>query len=633
MRQFYRSELLTRKIDTQGYVTSNQHRGHAHDDGWPFPTWAQSGGAGWLFSHVGDPYVKMFSLPLLTSLAGWGTNEIRAVTHNPQTGLQLDLGPQASLSSPPINVDTLVSPFIAIEWTGNLGDGAKPFLEWTTADAPEFTSSRRVAFSATPMGKPGRNITMIETRGHPLWKGRITRLRVHFGNPASAQITFRGLHTAVDSRHPINNSQWLVACADYFDWTTDVEFLRVNLGRMRQAADYAIREFGLEEHGVAVVPWVGHDGRPGFAVSPDGKKSIFPGRGVGNNYWDLLPFGAEDAMLTTSLQYALRRIGELEDRISREPDWKLPSAPGRGKQLRSLATRLQHEGAKRFWDSREGRFAGWVDRDGVAHDYGFTFLNLEAVYYGLATPDQARTIVDWVSGKRVVEGDTSQGADIYHWRFGPRATTRRNVDCYGWVWHNPETIPWGYQVQDGGAVLGFSFYDLMARLQVNGPDDAWQRLRPITEWFAEVQEAGGYRKYYAVPGRGSLQGGGPPGGLGMDHEFMESVLLPQVMIYGFLGLKPEPGGFQIDPRLPKDWPSLTITRVAVQDYVLDLTAAPGRIEIKCRASSGQPLSVLLPRGTWRLVRRDKASSHRVRSDSDRVQLKLEPGHTAVFTRR
>ena len=32
----------------------------------------------------------------------------------------------------------------------------------------------------------------------------------------------------------------------------------------------------------------------------------------------------------------------------------------------------------------------------------------------------------------------------------------------------------------GGAVLGFSYHDLMARLMVDGPDDAWQRLKEVT---------------------------------------------------------------------------------------------------------------------------------------------------------
>jgi hypothetical protein len=96
-------------------------------------------------------------------------------------------------------------------------------------------------------------------------------------------------------------------------------------------------------------------------------------------------------------------------------------------------------------------------------------VNLEAIHYGLASPEQARSIFDWLDGKREIAADTSRGADIYHWRFAPRATTRRNIDTYVWAWSNPEQIPWGGQIQDGGAVLGFSFHDMMARLQNQRP--------------------------------------------------------------------------------------------------------------------------------------------------------------------
>lgn len=207
-------------------------------------------------------------------------------------------------------------------------------------------------------------------------------------------------------------------------------------------------------------------------------------------------------------------------------------------------------------------------------------MNLEAIHHGLATPEQARSIFDWLDGRRTVEGDTSTGADIYRWRFAPRATTRRNVETYVWPWFNPEQIPWGGQVQDGGAVLGFSYFDLMARLKANGPDDAWRRLREILAWFREVQAGGGYRAYYAKPGRGTLQGGGPAGGLGLDQEFLESVLVPQVMLYGFLGFTATSEGHRIQPRLPKDWPSLTVRGVRLHDRVLDITAhADGRVTV------------------------------------------------------
>jgi len=643
MRRFYRSALLERKIDGEGYVTSNQHRGHAHDDGWPFPTWGQAGGRGWLFSHVGDPYAAMFKLPLLTTLAGWKAKAVTVTAHDSNTGLQLNLEPNASLTTPAIKVDTLVTPFIAIEWNGSLPTDARPFLEWTTADAPQFDMARRIAFSSTPPPMAvghDRQTTMIAAYRHPLWQGRIIQLRVNFGNDAPAHITFRSLHTAVDSRHDVNNSQWLEGCVDFFDWTTDVEFLRANLDRIRRATDFAVNEFGLSQNGVAVVPWVGHDGRPGFTIGADGKKKMFPGRGVGNNYWDLLPFGGQDAFLTISLHHALNRVADLEEQILHHPEWNLPTMPNRAETLRGYTTRLQSEGSKKFWDDKKGRFIGWIDRDGVAHDYGFTFMNLEAVRYGFTSAAQAKAIVDWVSGRREVADDTSRGEDIYHWRFAPRATTRRNVECYGWFWSAPEKIPWGYQVQDGGAVLGFSFYDIMSRLRVNGPDDAWERLKQITDWFAEVQQSGGYREYYKLPERGTLQGGGTSGGLGMDKEFMESILLPQVMLYGFLGFTPQPEGFRIEPRLPTNWPSLTITRIAVQDCVLDVTARPDALEIICRKGSTKPLHLSLAPGEWQLAVTDAknqpsgaTTSHSVRTAADKISVTLQTGQLVKLLRQ
>ncbi|MFM9016223.1 MAG: hypothetical protein ACKOLZ_01710, partial [Verrucomicrobiota bacterium] len=167
-----------------------------------------------------------------------------------------------------------------------------------------------------------------------------------------------------------------------------------------------------------------------------------------------------------------------------------------------------------------------------------------------------------------------------HWRFGPRMTTRRNVDDYVWVWSRPDSIPWGGQVQDGGGVLGFSYHDVMARLRVNGPDDAWRRLKEINAWFRETQAEGGYRAFYAKPGRGTMQGGGLAGGLGLDQEFFESALVPTVLVHGVLGLKAGPDGLKAEPRLPKGWPSLTVRGVLHGGATYDVTGrADGTSEI------------------------------------------------------
>jgi len=325
--------------------------------------------------------------------------------------------------------------------------------------------------------------------------------------------------------------------------------------------------------------WPGHEGRSGVRWV-DGKKMIVRGEGIGSNYWDLLPFGGEDALATIYYYDAVLDLAELEEQIAAHPEWNIAVGADafNAADLRRHADEVRAYGRKRFWNERTGRF-GTVDLGGVLHDYGFTFLNNEAVYYGFASPEQAASIHAWLAGQRTVEGDTSTGPDIYHWRFGPRSTTKRNIDYYFWGWSAPESIPFGYQVQDGGAVLGFSFHDLMARLMTAGPDDAVKRLSEICTWFDETQAAGGYRAYYSDPKRGTLQGGGPPGGLGLDREFFESILVPQVMLYGFLGFKPTVSGCEIAPRLPAAWPSLTVTRIRLHEHVLDILVQGKSIQV------------------------------------------------------
>jgi hypothetical protein len=159
-----------------------------------------------------------------------------------------------------------------------------------------------------------------------------------------------------------------------------------------------------------------------------------------------------------------------------------------------------------------------------------------------------------------------------------------------------ESIPFGNQVQDGGGVLGFSYHDLMARLLTAGPDDAARRLGEICTWFDETQAAGGYRAYYSDPSRGTMQGGNVPGGLGLDKEFFESILVPQVMLYGFLGFRPTADGCEISPRLPADWPSLGITRIHLHDHVLDVQVHDTTIEVTDHGPGTSALEVRVPEG-------------------------------------
>lgn len=588
-RAQYRAAFLNRRMDVEGYASMQQHRGMAHSEGWPFPAWQQSTGAGFHFSTDGEPWaIQNFALKPLTSTDGWEITGAEVEGIDPVAGLKLRAtGDVVSITTPAFHCGTIVAPFARLEWAAHgLSPESKPGVAWLLEGEAGWKPERHVTFPPL-CDADGLRYANVPLYKHLGYAGLLTRYRVTFDRAAGSRIDLKSIITAIDTRHPITNPLFVRGCAEYFAWTQDADFLRQNIARMRKALHFALEEFSVRKEKHVRVAWVGHDGRSGFVIGPDGKKTARPGVGVGNNYWDLLPFGAHDAIATMYVFDALQHFAKLERDIATHPGWSIPRdvEPFAVDDLANLAAEIRADFQQRFWSNETNRFVGWTDVEGHACDYGFTFVNLEAIHYGLASAVQARSILAWLDGAREIAADTSRGADIYRWRFAPRATTRRNVETYVWPWFNPEQIPWGDQVQDGGAVLGFSFHDLMARLRTNGPDDAWKRLREILAWFREVQAEGGYRAYYAKTGRGTLQGGGPPGGLGMDEEFLESVLVPQAMLYGFLGFEVGADDYAVRPSLPKDWPSLTVTGIRFHDRVLDITAhADGRVEVRQRAT-------------------------------------------------
>lgn len=571
-RAQYRQVFLTRRIDEEGYVSMQQHRGMAHSEGWPFPAWQQSTGKGFHFSTRGDGWaVQMLGLQALTSTDGWNIQGAEIVSINDEHGLVLNIKePEVTITTPAFRCGTIAAPFARLEWElQDFPSDGRAFLEWQLEGENDWGTRRSVPLR-TPTAMQFENVPLYR---QPTYAGLLTRYRIRIENASGSQIHLKSLITAIDTRHPITNTLFVRGCCDYFNWTLDTAFLKQNIQRIRTAMLYALKECQVREQKHVFVPWVGHDGRSGLARDADGHKKTRIGLGVGNNYWDLLPFGGHDALATVYLYDALRSFIDLERAIAQHKEWEIAPDPSiETDQLVRLNEAIRSDFQIRFWNTETLRFNGWIDIENQPYDYGFTFVNLEAVHYGLASGEQTAEIFTWLDGDREIETDTSRGADIYHWRFAPRATTKRNIETYVWPWFNPEDIPWGDQVQDGGAVLGFSYFDLMARLKTLGPDDAWKRLREITAWYREVEAAGGYRAYYAQPGRGTLQGGGTAGGLGLDQEFMESVLVPQIMLYGFLGFEAHADGYKLNPKLPKDWPSLTISNIQFQGRSLTITA-------------------------------------------------------------
>lgn len=594
----HREHLSKIELDNEGYVLTHQHFSHAHDLGWPFPMWTQSGRnateregktAGWHFQPV-DQVPGWVGNALRgwqddrwvgeTAAASWSLENATSEGIQNNRWVVRAAGPSPMLTSPEgIHIEAFQAPFLQIRWKrgGEAPPAATPFVEWMRDTDDAFSPDRRVYVypDKTPLsGEFWHSIPAMHR--HPLWEGTIKRLRFSLA-PGEDDVTLEidSIFTVYDTRHTINNPIFILAACNYFAWTGDLTFLRDNVNRMRRALQYQMDFMGAREHGHIRNEWPGHDGLAGYIVHEDGSKTMRPGHGIGNNYWDLLPFGWDDFYATYQYYAAVNRMAALEEAIAENPGWDMPRGVGStpAAELRDHAARVKTTANERFWNPETGRFVPSINADGDSFDDGLTFLNLDAIRYGIATDEHAASIMAWINGDRIVEGDTATGEDLYRWRFGPRATTKRNVTWYGHGWTSPESIPWGGQVQDGGAVLGFTFYDLWARLHVLGPDNAWTRLQEILAWDREVMDAGGYRAYYADGKQGTtLQGGGTAGGLGIDFEFFESSLLPAIVPYGFLGLDPRPDALHLAPNLPADCPEMSVRNLRYHGVPLDITA-------------------------------------------------------------
>lgn len=597
MRRHWSAALSQRILDPEGYVATHQHASIAHQLGWPFPFWNQGRrGCGWHFSFK-DTVGPSWRPQQLSTIDGWVLRGAADAGLGDE-GWTIEVQESDAAITPPAWLcDTLEVPFLQLRWRAEGLGKARPYITWIAPGEQWDDGGRRMYFD--PPGDAAVEYAMIPMYRHPDWSGQVQQLRIGLGNTGPGKVVLQAFFSQYDTRHNINGQNFIRGCAKYFFWTQDLTFLRANIQRMRTALRYIMHEHHTLEAKVVVTDWVGHDGRSGIRRTPDGKE-ILTGHGIGNNYWDLLPFGGKDCYATVQYYDALRTMAEIEREILAHPEWNIPGgflafSPD---ELERHAAEVKETGNTLFWNPTTERFAACVDADGRRHDYGYTFLNLEAVHYEFATPAHAEAILSWIDGRRTVEGDTSQGDDIYHWRFAPRATTLRNIDWYFWAWSNPESIPFGGQVQDGGAVLGFSYHDLSARLRVLGPNNAWNRLQEILRWFNEVQAAGGYRAYYDGTRDGTLQGGGTAGGLGLDREFFESALVPQIMLYGFLGFQPRGDGFALNPRLPDDWPELAIDRIRFHDVLLEIRAGRDWIEIRSQGTLDQPLRLILPDRNW-----------------------------------
>ena len=424
----------------------------------------------------------------------------------------------------------------------------------------------------------------------------VTALGIEFVPKSGKKLTLDGsidyIRCNYDTRQSNATYQWILSLNNYVQYTNDVEALEALMPKARRATLFLTHALQGEEGLLDISYLYGHNG-VGVTKNSDGSFTVDPANGIGNGYWDIIASSEKDLEANVYFYRALVAMAELEQMVTdsgaeiSEVSTVRNRALGdagtveydyTAETLLALAERVKsniekdikpvqesdgtytNEGG--FWNPETGRFAAGInEKNGKILDYGYVYWNEEAICAGVGTPEQQKSIMSWINGDRIVNGDDSTGADIYFYEFAPRMNTKDCTEAFSFCGYKiAESLikdygtTWPRQVQNGGAVICWSYYDIVARAKVLGADNALNRLKEIQAWYEKVQKnttgegADFYSGYYndleweaekdGNAGLYKLQRAESigPGVLGLDSEFIENVLFIKALPAAIFGM-------------------------------------------------------------------------------------------------
>lgn len=307
----------------------------------------------------------------------------------------------------------------------------------------------------------------------------------------------------------------------------------------------------------------------------------------GSNYWDNFLFGYYDAYENMLFYSALNSMQKIERMCGNEDD---------AKYYESLAATVKEKFNEKFWSKTSNRYIATVDVDGNEYDFGMTFLNMEAIHYGLADEHQEQVIYTWIVGNREVEGDRSSGEDIYHFKIAPRVTTAaiedgpsKTVDgrkqYWYFDWYGAADVTsshsFGQHFQNGGTIFYPEYYDLLDRIKIIGADSALNRWKTLAKEY-EIDELA--RRPKNDYGWSDM--------IGITDEFPESGLIPVSWVTGFMGINPDCDGVNIDPAIPGEYEYMGMHDFSYGKRAFDVKVFKnGNVEFDCKEGAGIDLKL------------------------------------------
>lgn len=354
-----------------------------------------------------------------------------------------------------------------------------------------------------------------------------------------------------DTLHHIDTpANFILGGYRYYVATGDRELLSTQIDRMRAALTYMLDYYNPTKN-LFIITQSDHEG---ISVTENG-----------SDYWDILPHGYIDAYSNMHGYAALTAMAELE---------QLVGNTARATELNGYASELKAAYDTTFW--RTNHYIQTIDVNGVEHDYGPIYLNVAAFYYGLGDSAKATAFFNWAETVTTSSGE----ADVFSkFVFAPRATVTSNPSKAqgGWwvsAWDNYGA--YGDQIQDGGAALYTTFYEIASRAQYLGANNAYGRFSEIIDRYALDHLSGGKTLYNGETVQHTYAGS-----VGTWGEFPESALVPVALLRGFMGIKMDKDGLQIKPNMPSS--GLTqagVTNFRYWDMNLKLTVSNSSVRLQ-----------------------------------------------------
>lgn len=659
--------------DTTKIATESAGKNGTHSMGWPFPRPTEADGwvTYWDFngdrgSYEGDP---------------WSANIDANIKDGFYIGTTKQRMSQVEFVSPALSsVNTIMTyhaPFLELDVRMYTEDFANidDIYVWYKNDADEEWSSEKrvsvkeIAAMTYEYGPIYEHILYLPMYAEEHWNSnenlQIAQLKVEIkakeGTKIGGKFGLNYVRPVYDTRHSNANSDYICSLKYYYTFTGETEYLKEAIVDARKAMNYYMQAYDKEAKLNDQSYQIGHDAsKEGMGEAERMASSL------GNGYWDVMYMPKYDFQSNMYFYKALKDLAYLEraletagitvdkelskvvtaDRYCKRGESKYTyTADDLDRIADEVLTQLRKgtdDSAKTgFWDEETGRFIAGYDATGEKLDYGYLMWNLEAIYYGIADEEQAKSIMDWVSGKRIVEADKTSGGsvgeDIYHYEFAPRTTTMKKDGLFSGVYENAigGSIEFGTkQVQYGGAIMYLSYYDLMNRIDTYGADDAFARLKEIQSWYEKVYDYyknenedpqpfdfywDYYRQKVGITPQSGVHDGGGSGVVGIDGEFLESLLTMAAVPYGFFGIESEDGKcLTVSPSLPSDLDYWKIENAAFNRVKYDVTVYENAVRIDSVRgdTDGLTMKVSVPveKGNFTVLLNGKATKDYVEED-------------------